>query len=340
MDSLTHIVLGACIGEAAYAKKLGKKALLLGALAQSFPDVDGLASLWLSPTENLLFHRSVTHSFAFVVVIAPVLAWITSRLFRSMQLSWPKLAVFFALQMALHVLLDTCNAYGTQLFWPFSPARFSFDLLFVADPFFSLPLLISVVAFLILRKHHPARKKWLTAGCLLSAFYLIYAVYNKAAVNEQVEQSLQEQEIPYTSFITKPTAFNTWLWYVLVPTEEGYYIGYRSVFDPEEYLTPFEYYPQNEHLLPFQETSVEIARLKIFADGHYTVEQHGDSLLFNVLRFGRIAGWEQRDTDFTFHYYLNEGFDNTLVMQRGRLREWNFDTMIRLILRIKGVEVE
>src|SRR5690606_26229469 len=132
MDSLTHIVLGACIGEAAYAKKLGKKALLLGAFAQSFPDVDILASFLLSPTENLLFHRSVTHSFAFVAFIAPVLAWIVSRIFPSGRLFWPKLTGFFFLQMVLHVLLDTCNAYGTQLLWPFSPERFSFDLLFVA----------------------------------------------------------------------------------------------------------------------------------------------------------------------------------------------------------------
>lgn len=340
MDSLTHIVLGACVGEAVYAKKLRKKALLLGAFAQSFPDVDILASLWLSPTENLLFHRSITHSFVFVLLAAPLLAWTINRFFPSLQLSQPKLTGFFILQMALHILLDTCNAYGTQLLWPFSPERFSFDLLFVADPFFSLPLLLSALAFLVLKKHHPLRKKWLLAGILLPVGYLIYAVSNKLSVNRQVERVLKEQQIPHHDFITKPTAFNTWLWYVLVPAEEGYYIGYRSVFDAEEDITPFEYYPQNRYLLASRETSADIDRLKIFADGHYTVEQHGDSLLFNVVRFGRIAGWDQEDTDFTFHYYLNEGFDNTTVMQRGRLREWNLGTMIRLIRRIKGVEVE
>jgi inner membrane protein len=340
MDSLTHIVLGACVGEAAFSKKLGKKALLLGAFAQSFPDVDGLASLFLSPTENLLFHRSITHSFLFVLLAAPVLAWIFGRIFPSSQLPWPKLTVFFVLQMVLHLLLDTCNAYGTQLFWPFSDSRFSFDLLFVADPLFSLPLLISVLAFLVLKKHHPLRKKWLMAGSLLSAFYLVLAVSNKAAVDQQVEQTLQEQQIPYTAFVTKPTAFNTWLWYVMVPAEEGYYIGYRSVFDDKDYPTPFEYYPKKEYLLPSGDASGDIDRLKTFADGHYTVEQHGDSLFFNVLRFGRIAGWDQEDTDFTFHYYLNEGFDNALVMQRGRVREWNFGTMIRMMRRIKGVQGE
>src|SRR5690554_116542 len=339
MDSLTHIVLGACIGEAGFSKEMGKKALLLGAFAQSFPDVDGLASFFLSPTQNLLFHRSVTHSFLFVALAASALAWLSGRLFPSLQLPRLKLTLFFALQMGLHILLDTCNAYGTQLLWPFSSERISFDLLFVADPFFTSPLLIALLAFLILKKHQPVRKKWMAAGILLPCFYLAYAFFNKASVNLQVEKTLREQQIPYTGFITKPTAFNTWLWYIMVPTEDGYYIGYRSVFDDKNYPTPFKYFPKNENLLP-SPSSVEMSRLKTFAEDHYTVEQHGDSLFFNIPRFGRIAGWDQADTDFTFHYYLNEGYDNTMVMQRGRVREWNRDTMIRMIRRIKGEHME
>src|SRR5690606_30894258 len=139
MDSLTHIVLGACIGEAALSKKVGKKALLLGAFAQSFPDIDGLASLWLSPTENLLFHRSLTHSFLFVLLAASLLAWTVNRFFPSLRLSQLKLTGFFILQLGLPILLDTCNAYGTQLLWPFRSNRFSFDVLFVAGPFFFFP---------------------------------------------------------------------------------------------------------------------------------------------------------------------------------------------------------
>lgn len=340
MDSLTHIVLGACLGEAAFSKKIGKKALLLGAFAQSFPDSDSIASLWLSPTENLLFHRSITHSFVFVLLVAPVLAWLIDRFFPSLQLSRSKLTLFFALQMGIHILIDTCNAYGTQLFWPLSASRFSFDLLFVADPFFSFPLLLAAIILLMLKKQHPARQKWVWLGLLLPCFYLVYAVSNKFAVNRQVERTLEAQQIPHTTFITKPTAFNTWLWYILVPTPDGYYIGYRSVFDDEHYPTHFDFFPRNEHLLPSADALEEVRHLKIFADGHYTLERQGDSLLFNVLRFGRIAGWDQRPSHFTFHYYLNEGADNTMVMQRGRLREWNPGTMSRLISRIKGLELE
>lgn len=44
MDSITHIALGACIGEAALSKQIGKKALILGVIAQSLPDIDVTAS--------------------------------------------------------------------------------------------------------------------------------------------------------------------------------------------------------------------------------------------------------------------------------------------------------
>jgi hypothetical protein len=42
MDSITHIAVGACIGEVFAGKKIGKKAMWLGAAANSLPDIDFL----------------------------------------------------------------------------------------------------------------------------------------------------------------------------------------------------------------------------------------------------------------------------------------------------------
>ena len=338
MDSLTHIVLGACVGEVALSKKLGKKALAVGAIAQSFPDIDGVAALWLSPTENILFHRGITHSFLFGILAAVGLALITQKLFRSRPLSFTNLVVFFCLQLWLHDLLDTGNAYGTELLAPFSQERFSVNLLFVADPFFTLPLLVASVALLVLRKQHPARRKWWMIGLTLSSLYLVYAIANKVTVNGQVEKSLAVRKIPSATFMTTPTAFNTWLWYVVAPADSGYYIGYRSVFDRENYVTPFVYYPKNQALLRAVDVSqkVSLENLLTFADHAYTVEARSDTLVFNVIRFGRIAGWRDRPTHFTFQYYLNPGFDNALVVQRGRAQEWRWPVFQEMYERIEG----
>ena len=44
MDSLTHIVLGAAVGETTLGNKIGNKALIWGAIAGSFPDFDVMVS--------------------------------------------------------------------------------------------------------------------------------------------------------------------------------------------------------------------------------------------------------------------------------------------------------
>ena len=54
MDTLTHIALGACVGDALLGKKIGKRAMLVGAMANSIPDVDFISSFWLPIDENLL----------------------------------------------------------------------------------------------------------------------------------------------------------------------------------------------------------------------------------------------------------------------------------------------
>ena len=73
MDSLTHIALGACVGEAFFERGFGKKAMLWGALAQSVPDIDFVASFWMPTAENLLAHRGFTHSLLFAALVIPVL---------------------------------------------------------------------------------------------------------------------------------------------------------------------------------------------------------------------------------------------------------------------------
>ena len=78
MDSITHIALGACMGEAFAGKQLGRKAMLWGALAQSIPDIDFLASFWMDTASNLLAHRGFTHSFLFCLISGLILALLCS----------------------------------------------------------------------------------------------------------------------------------------------------------------------------------------------------------------------------------------------------------------------
>ncbi len=87
MDSITHIVLGATIGELVAGRRLGKKAMLLGALTQTLPDIDFVASFWLDTSRDVLAHRGITHSFFFILIMAPLLARMAKRKWRDAPLS-------------------------------------------------------------------------------------------------------------------------------------------------------------------------------------------------------------------------------------------------------------
>jgi inner membrane protein len=314
MDSLTHLVLGACTGEVILGKKLGKKAMLYGAIIANIPDIDIIAGLFVPGDKSLLLHRGITHSFFFAVVLGLCLAWLANR--RYPKISFPAFAYFCIFQLALHDLLDTCTSYGTGLLEPFSSQRFSFHLLYVADPLFTLPLLIAAVILLFNKPRH--RMKYAYTAIIISLLYVGFAFYNKVSIDKKVNASF-----------TTPAPFNTMLWYCILKTDSGFYTGYRSIFDKSP--IGYTYHPKNDFLLKQPEVS-----LKTFADGYYTITGSGQHLYFNVIRFGEIHGWQTKNAPFALSYPLNSQGGNNMIIQKGRLTGWNKNSIKQYLERILG----
>lgn len=335
MDSITHIALGACMGEAFAGKTLGRKSMLWGALAQSIPDIDFLASFWMSTSSNLLAHRGFTHSFLFCALIAFVMALSAEKWHRPHNISLLKWFLFFSSVVFIHVFIDAFNNYGVGWFEPFSHKRISFNAIYVADPFFSIWPGIALFALLFLKNGHAQRKKWLRIGLGLSAIYLLYCLVNKVMIDRDVKMILSEKKISYTRYFTTPAPLQNWLWYVVAGDDKGYYVGFRSLFD-ENKTIDFLYFERNDSLLNPVIDHTDLQKLIRFSQEFYTVEHHGDSLVFNDLRFGQIIGWQNPRGKFVFHYYLQHPEDNALVVQRGRFDGWNMKTAWALIDRVKG----
>lgn len=336
MDTITHIVLGATLGEVLAGKKLGKKAMWVGAMAQSLPDIDFVASFWLDTSRDVCAHRGITHSFLFLLIMAPLLAWVFGRLYPRSGMSRGAWTFFFGVQLFVHIFLDAFNAYGTAWFEPFSHYRVSFEALFVADPFYSCWLAFSFVALLYLRRDHPARRKWARWGLILSSVYLCYCLLNKWQIDGAVRKDLERQHIHYTRYFTTPTPLNSWLWYVVVEDSTGFYTGYHSVFDrrPEP---PYRFFPRNDSLLAPLRSREDVRYLLRFAQGYYTVEHWKDSVyVFNVLRFGEMKGWEDPHAHFVFHYFLMDLGGNAVIVQRGRFKGWTMRTVRAFVRRVKG----
>ncbi|HNP24249.1 MAG TPA: metal-dependent hydrolase [Panacibacter sp.] len=336
MDSLTHIALGACAGELLLGKKLGRPALLWGAIAQSFPDVDFLAATWMSPADNLLAHRGFTHSLLFTALLTPILAILAARWHRSHNISSKEWLRFFALGLMLHIFIDAFNVYGTAWFEPFSDYRVTFNTLYVADIFFSVAPGIAVLAMFFLKKKDKYRRASAVIGLTVPALYLMLGIVNKLAVDADIRRMAAVQEISYKRYFITPTPLNNFLWYVVLENDSGYNIAYRSVFD-EETTIDFQFFPRNQHLLSAVKNQPDLPQLLRFSQGFYTAEYWHDTLVFNDLRFGQMIGWSDPHARFVFHYYLQHSAENKLVMQRGRFENWSWAALKALAVRIKGI---
>lgn len=335
MDSITHVALGAIVGEAIAGKRLGKHALYLGAIGQSLPDIDFLAAFFLPATDNLLAHRGFTHSFMFGIMATVACAYFAGRLYRAREIPIPAWIIFWGAEIFLHLFLDACNAYGVGWFEPFDHTRVSFHMLFVADPFFSLPPGIALIALTSLSSKNTSRRFWIFFGLFFCGLYFIYALNNKTTIEKATVKALQAENIDYKRHFTTPTPLNTWLWYVVAETDSGFHTGYRSTFDREAKIE-FTYFPQHAGLIKKTANPDDVQKLKRFSQGYYTLQNRNDTIVFNDLRFGQIAGWHDPEAKFVFHYYVSHPDANLMVIQRGRFSNWNKETFGRMVERIRG----
>ena len=335
MDSLTHIALGACIGELLIGKEAGKRSLLYGAVSASLPDIDVVAAFFLDPSSNVLFHRGFIHSLLFTVVASLMFAPLLSKWHPEIKVSKQRWLIFLLTEIGSHLFLDAFNSYGIGWFEPFSHLRVAFNVLFVADPFFSAGCLLGMVALIILKRKSGLRIPVAVAAVALSTGYLAYALTNKWKADTAAKKDFAKAALKYDRYFTTPTPLNTWLWYVVAETDSGYVTGYHSVLAHNK-ATDLHYFPRNRNLLSAYQNRDDVKRLLRFSKGFYTVEIRKDSLVLNDLRFGQIRGWEISRPEFVFHYYVNYPDENILVLQRGRFSSWNAAAIKALAGRIKG----
>ncbi len=332
MDSVTHIVLGACVGEVLMDKKAGKKALLWGALAQSIPDIDFINGAWMPLTKELMAHRGITHSFLFALLASFFLALVAKQWHKKDAISISKWFSFFLIEVLIHLLLDSLNNYGIGWFEPFSSKRIAFNVLYVADPLFTIVPLYVFFFLLLTKMDHRRRLKTARVGILIPLVYLSFALVNKINMERAVERHVARS----VQHFTAPTLLNNFLWTVVIKDSSGFQVGYKSIFDKKDFI--FTRFEQNTSFLDSIHDHIEVMDLKTFSQGYYTVEKRKDTLVFNDLRFGQINGWENPSSKFAFHYYLSHPAENDLVVQRGRFAGLNFQSGRVLLAKMFGAK--
>lgn len=334
MDFITHIALGVVVAEAFAGDDNRKTLLVTGAFAQTFPDIDIVAALWLRPDVNVMFHRGITHSLLAAVVFPPLFTLIQLKFLSPGNRGTAFWMTFFFIQYAIHLFIDSFNAYGIGLFEPFSNRKYSLNTLFVLDPIIVFITVIAAVALFVAR-NAVFRRRVVSGSLFLISLYMLYTVRNRVITEQKVKERLANETVAYDRLLITPAGFNSWLWFIAAESDSGYYVFHRSIYETAD-IDSTVFFPRNTHVLSRAPDKSTVKNLTALSDGFYTVEEWSDTLVFNVLRFGQMQGWVNPENHFSFHYFLNYPDDNKTVMQRGRLSGWNTETLASLLRRIKG----
>src|SRR5690349_11800473 len=121
MDPPTHALMGAVIGQAFCARRLGRRALGPGAILGMVPVEDVLMVPLLGGLAECRYHRVATHSLLVLPLVGVALGWLLWRRHvraggdANTKGAWIALAVSTLLA---HPLADAFTTYGTVLLWP------------------------------------------------------------------------------------------------------------------------------------------------------------------------------------------------------------------------------
>ncbi|MEC3908777.1 metal-dependent hydrolase [Tamlana sp. 2201CG12-4] len=312
MDSLTQIVLGAACGEAVLGKKIGNKALLFGAIGGTIPDLDVFVGSWLYGNEidAMLFHRGFMHSILFSVLAAFLLGWLVHKLYNTgkrfnstTRKNWINL---FFWSLFTHPILDCFTPYGTQLFAPFSNYRVALNNIAVADPIYTLPFLICIIALMFFKRTSRKRQLWLKLGIGISSAYMLFTLGNKLYIDTIFRKSLKDSDIDYERFSIQPAIFNNVLWYGIAQTNTAYFVADYSLLDTENRFLNFRKVPKQRDLEPSD--FHDIKGLAWFSNHYYSIYKISDNeYQYNDLRYPLLDLDNPNTSVFSLLLYKDKG---------------------------------
>jgi len=282
MDSLTQIALGATVAAVCVEPKHRRKAIMVGAVLGTLPDLDVLID-YGDAVSNFTYHRGFSHSLFVLTPLAVGLWWLLKQFYEPVMASPKRWFYAVLLTLITHPLLDAHTVYGTQLLWPIPTPPVMWSTLFIIDPLYTLPLLVGMIAILI-RPRGLLPKRLLASGLVLSTLYLGWSWVSKNIAESAATQALAQLGSS-GRILTTPTPFNTLVWRVLAVEGDQYLEGYYSALAPNKPIA-FTRYDKNEALLRATSHLESVGRLEWFSHGFIKGSIEEDYLVVTDLRMG------------------------------------------------------
>lgn len=244
MDPITHTTLGALAAYAILGRRLGRSprmteermgpprgagALLFGAAGGALPDVDVFWGGLADPALPWEHHRHFTHALAFIPIGGLLAAAPLLLLFKRYRPQAGLAYLAAVIGCATHGVNDTLTSYGTFLYWPFSNARISWDLISIIDPLFTLTIILGILFGLVFASARPAR-----IALSLVVMYLCLAFVQQQRVLGVQRELAAERGHPIERGRVMPTMGNIIIWRSLYQAEGRLHADavYASPFGP------------------------------------------------------------------------------------------------------------
>ena len=218
MDPLSQGTVGAAFAQSTANKNNIFKIGAIGFLAGLVPDLDVLIQSSTDPILFLEYHRQFTHSLFFIPFGSLFIALLIFPLVKS-SMSLKTVYLASLLGYATHGLLDACTSYGTQLFWPFSNERVTWNNISIVDPLFTIPILILVGTAIKTKKKIFSFFSigWITF--YLSLGFVQYERALSAAIELANERGHNAERLTL-----KPSFGNLILWKSIYQHQETFYV--------------------------------------------------------------------------------------------------------------------
>tara|TARA_Y100001956_G_scaffold71284_1_gene75907 strand:- start:394 stop:948 length:555 start_codon:yes stop_codon:yes gene_type:complete len=165
---------------------------------------------------------------------------------------------------------------------------------------------------------------------LLSTLYLGWGYVSQQVISERVEQNLLAQKLPGQQVLITPTAFNTFLWRVVVMDDGQYWEGLASVLDKDKHI---DFISRPLGHWPLEEKPNTLKGLNAFSHGYLNYRVEDDALIVSDLRLGMA---NNLSFEFVFAEKDSNGEWKLLEATQRYPSERGLDLLEPLWQRLKG----
>ncbi|MFK7856798.1 MAG: metal-dependent hydrolase [Granulosicoccus sp.] len=307
MDSVSQLVLGASVAHITLGNKLGKRAIVIGAVVGTLPDLDVLVP-YADAIESFTYHRSWSHSLFILTLFSFVLAFLCQRLFSKYELNYWRWWRGLWLVLITHALLDAFTVYGTQIWWPLNVPPTAWSSVFIIDPLYTVPLIIGL--FIALRRSWHHSKHIVVTCVVMSSVYLGWTLVAQHITRQKVADTLTQSGIAAKHVLIAPFPFSL-LWRTVVVTDDAYLEGYSSLLDKNTSIS-LERYNNGKQSCQQWLTHWPVQRMDWFTNGAFALSVEDDVLLLSDLRMGI-------EDDYVFEFAIadwkNNGWQKIVTRQ-------------------------